>query len=1080
MADPAPLTTPEGAPGDPGERGTASRPDPGTGFLSHLQSLQELQVTLSLEGRDSGILREGTTGTVEIVGADCVVALVDAFANGPEMRFGWSEGRPMAPHEIEVLARRMEQAIAPVRSGKAERVLLGPELQPVETNSVGATSGSQPAPPPVEDAWSRDPSRAAASFAESGLSARPRRFGSVLALGIGAGPARRGIMVLARHAASPFTREQVTLAEILSTAMAIQIDRARRANDARRVSERLAQEVEVATRSLRDHNRELEAINAIAAAATPSLDPEKQMDIALRKAMEFTNHRLGVIHFVQGVDADETLIFGRGLGDPGAIERLRGAGCRRGQGLPGRAWETGGTILVPDLTAARELDETEALRHAGCQAAACVPMRARGRTIGTLLLGSGSDRPYAEGDDRMLEAVADQMAVVIQNARLLSDVMAYSLDLEGQAQKLAQEVERRDHEMRVYRPALEGAGAGDLRGLFEETLSHLLACLQAGARSGGMIEAAGVHLVEARTHSLQLRAQSGLPSQVLAGASTMPVSRTLIGRAFETGAPIAAPRDGDPLDSTGLRLVVAVPLRASGTVHGVLWIAGRELEAIDPGDLRVMETTGRLLGLAVESMRAFQDVAPAGKSDRDLPRQLMAAQKLESVGMLAGGIAHEFNNILGAITGYASHIKSLATTDNPIHRHALIIEEQALRAAGLTRQLLAFARGGQYSLEMVDLNALVEDTAAFLSHGIDPRVKIERHLDPDLPAIEADAGQIKQILLNIAVNAIEAMPQGGRITFETRIARLDERYVHACPGMVAGDYVEVVMDDTGAGIPPEIVDRVFEPFFTTKKDGQGTGLGLSVVYGIVRNHHGQVLVNSTPGLGTTVRIYLPAGRQTRAAAESPASPADPGPETAGAQTARAQTAAPIPVSGHDDALGPIEMDRSTEIFPPTAKVRSRESFRGEDLVDREESTGPAESADSTEQDPRPCIMVVDDEPVLREMMHDVLDAAGYRVILAADGIEALERYRRGWGRISLVLLDMMMPRMSGLETYRRLYGMDRTVRVLICSGYADNDQAQQAMREGALGLFPKPFTTTELMARVRRHLPAAPAQTTRS
>jgi signal transduction histidine kinase/ActR/RegA family two-component response regulator/putative methionine-R-sulfoxide reductase with GAF domain len=1053
MAEPAPLTPPIEAERDPADRpgatpaagardgvrdgiGDGTR-DTGPAFLAHLQSLQELQVTLSLEGSDTGILREGTTGTVEIVGADCVVALVDPFANGPEMRFGWSEGRPMAPHEMEVFMRRMEPALGPIRSARAERILLGPEAVPGTPPAHGSAAAPPPSPPDL--AGSRDPSRAAAAFAETGLGSRPRRFGSVLAIGIGTGPARRGVLVLARHAEVPFSREQVVLAEILSTAMAIQIDRARRANDARRLSERLAQEVEVATRTLRDHNHELEAINAIATAASPSLDPEKQMDIALRKAMDSTSHRLGVLHFVQGSEGDETLVFARAVGDPEAAARLRALRCRRGEGLPGRVWAEGRTILVPDLTAARDLEETEALRQAGCQAAVCVPMRARGRTIGTLLLGSGTDRPYAEGESNILEAVADQVAVVIQNARLLADVMAYSLDLESQVQRLAQQVERARLEMQVYRPVLGGTTGGEVRELLEETLSHLLACLQAGGHAAGMIEAAGVHLVEPRSRTLQLRAQSGLPSQVLAGASTMPVSRTLIGRAFETGAAAGDPGAADALDSSGLRLVAAVPLRAAGAVHGALWIAAREAGPLPPDDLRVLEIAGRLLGLAVENRRAFQDVAPAALPDRDLPAQLMAAQKMESVGTLATGIAHEFNNILGAITGYASHIKALATTDNPIHRHALVIEEQALRAAGLTRQLLAFARGGQYTLEMVDLNALIEDTTAFLAHGVDPRIKVETHIDPDLPAIEADAGQMKQILLNVAVNAIDAMPQGGRLTFETRLARLDENHVHACPGMSAGDYVEVVADDTGEGIPPEIVDRVFEPFFTTKKEGQGTGLGLSVVYGIVRHHHGQVLVNSTPGLGTTVRIYLPAGRRLRPAGVASAS------------------AARMPVDPVDPPGAAAEPSgQAADPARPAAAPAGQTA-----AID-----GPAAGSDA-----RPGVLVVDDEPVLREMMQAVLEGAGYRVIVAADGVDALEQYRQAWGRIGLVLLDMMMPRMSGLETYRRLYGMDRTVRVLICSGNADHQQTQQALREGALGLFPKPFTTTELLARVRRHLP---------
>jgi CheY-like chemotaxis protein len=384
-----------------------------------------------------------------------------------------------------------------------------------------------------------------------------------------------------------------------------------------------------------------------------------------------------------------------------------------------------------------------------------------------------------------------------------------------------------------------------------------------------------------------------------------------------------------------------------------------------------------------------------------------------------------------------------------------------VRAAELTRQLLAFARGGQYTLEPIDMNQVVADTTSLLSKSLDPRIAIEMKRDAGLPAVEADAGQMTQIVLNVAVNAAEAMPEGGRITFETRLSRLDEAYARANPGVRSGEYVEVVIADTGAGMTSEIADRAFEPFFTTKPAGKGTGLGLSVVYGIVKNHRGHVQLTSTKGLGTTVRLYLPVG--THHAAQAP--PSDP--------ARRSSAAADMPPA----RTTPVEAPPSATAPPSPASAAQPATGRPAPIP---ETPGPAAGPRPNAASPAPPaavvpgsagrILVVDDEDAIRQLARDILESRGFDVVLANDGVDALEKYRAHWGTIDLVLLDMVMPKMGGLETFRRLLGIDRAIRVVLCSGFAENEHSQQAIREGALGLLSKPFTMAELMARVQKCL----------
>ncbi len=395
---------------------------------------------------------------------------------------------------------------------------------------------------------------------------------------------------------------------------------------------------------------------------------------------------------------------------------------------------------------------------------------------------------------------------------------------------------------------------------------------------------------------------------------------------------------------------------------------------------------------------------------RRLEEQLQQAQRLESVGRLAAGIAHDFNNILTVILGNAN----LARLTAPASLQPLLaeIERGARRAAQLTKQLLAFARKSAVYMTAVDVNALVRESVSFLRETIDRRIDITMELAENLPAIQADPTQLHQVLVNLILNArdaltpyIERVQQSddiGRpllISVMTDFVHVEQVPPHSFLNASPGDFVRITVHDTGAGMDKNTVEHIFEPFFTTKGPGQGTGLGLASVYGIIAQHQGWINVYSEPGRGTAFRIYLPAA------------PAEP---------------------------------RVTEPAPAAAEGR----LTGSETI-----------------------LVVDDEDPILSLLKRSLPAYGYRILTAQDGREALEIYRQQGSEIDLVLLDLSMPGMSGREVLAKLLEMAPQARVLVASGYVAGNQAVQGLLDaGARGYITKPYQLDELLRAIRQTL----------
>lgn len=411
------------------------------------------------------------------------------------------------------------------------------------------------------------------------------------------------------------------------------------------------------------------------------------------------------------------------------------------------------------------------------------------------------------------------------------------------------------------------------------------------------------------------------------------------------------------------------------------------------GDIIAVSVSGATYhnkdGQIAGSIITLRDISRQKK----LEYQLQQARKMEAIGTLAGGIAHDFNNLLMGLLGNVSLMILRTDPSEPQYGNLKKIEKFIERGADLTKQLLGFARGGKYEVKPTDLNELIENTLAMFART-KKEITTHKNLSPGLHTVEVDQGQFEQVLLNLFVNAWQAMPGGGRLTVSTENAVLDQDYVTPY-GIAPGTYVKLSVSDTGLGIEKEIQQKIFDPFFTTKEVGMGTGLGLASVYGIIINHGGIVNVHSEKGHGATFNIYLPVSAQTLSAAKKP----------------------------------PEQVLRGTET-----------------------------------------ILLIDDEKMVLDVAQQILVALGYTVYIAESGQSGLDLYSRHIEEIDLVILDMIMPNLSGRKTYDRLKEINPDLKILLSSGYSINGEAQKILDRGCFGFIQKPYNLKQLSMKVREIL----------
>ena len=390
---------------------------------------------------------------------------------------------------------------------------------------------------------------------------------------------------------------------------------------------------------------------------------------------------------------------------------------------------------------------------------------------------------------------------------------------------------------------------------------------------------------------------------------------------------------------------------------------------------------------------------------RQSGEQLRQAQKMEAVGRLAGGVAHDFNNLLTAILGYAELVLSRHELDDTSRSNVESIQKAGRQAAAVTHQLLAFSRKQVLLPRVIDLNALVADFERILRRVIGEHIDLRTLPTAACGRVRADPNQLEQVILNLGVNARDAMPKGGQLTIRTDNVRFDDTAARGlAPDMAGGVFVLLEVTDTGCGMDDEVKSRIFEPFYTTKGPGKGTGLGLATVYGVVRQSGGTILVDSVPGAGTTFRIYLPM-------------------EAGEVEEARPKTVVPL-------------------------------------------------------QPPRRCaetVLVVEDEEIVRELVCQVLKEHGYDVLCAANGAEALQMSGEHRGRIALLITDVVMPQLGGLELSRRLTALRPDLKVLYVSGYSEDDMSEQGVLSPDVEFLEKPFTPLAITQKVREILTGAPS-----
>ncbi len=750
------------------------------------------------------------------------------------------------------------------------------------------------------------------------------------------GPDRiHGVLGVADLAGRLFTREEIELAETFAAQASVALENARLYGEA----ERRRREAELFAELSRSVNESLDVDVVLhrVAAAIEELCRSDLARIALRDP-EAEGMR---IRYWVGAPSDTGLTT--------VIEP--------GMGVAGHVLATGRPARTADyLNDPRFTQDFAALARArGLTAIMSVPIVIAGRIEGLLIALNRSPRAFSDHDEAVLVRLAHQAATAIHNAQLFAREQRARSEAEASERALAESESRLRASEERYRSLVEHAP--DAIVVFDARADRFIEVNEQAVRLYGL----------SREELLRRGPLELCPLHQPDGRTSAEASQHWIRRALEGHTPTFE------------------------------WMHRDGAGALVPCEVSLVRIPDASRLLIRASLFNIAERKRAEERHARLEEELRQAQKMEAVGRLAGGVAHDFNNLLTVIGGRTDLMAQRLRPEDPLRHDLDLIAKTAERAAALTRQLLAFSRKQVMQPKRLDLNGVVRGLEQMLRRLIGEDIEIVTELAPDLGLVQADPAQIDQVIMNLIVNARDAMAHGGRLTLRTANVRVDADTANRPEAIPPGAYVVLSVADTGIGMDPKTLEQIFEPFFTTKEVGKGTGLGLSTVYGIVTQSGGHISVESRPGRGTVFTIHLP--RVTAADDPRPGAPKADGPQ------------------------------------------------RGQETI-----------------------LLVEDEPDVRDLTHDILETQGYRVLESKSPTEAERICREHSGPIHLLLSDVVMPEMSGRALAARLVAMRPEMRVLYTSGYDDEAIVRHGVLDPDVTLLAKPFTPTELTKKVRAML----------